>query len=63
VLHARTGASGDSDKPKPPARRGWGIQKAAREYLRMLQSLNPDYDAKAAMSVVVMKAQLLHAQE
>jgi hypothetical protein len=29
----------------------------------MLQSLNPDYDAKAAMSVVVMKAQLLRAQE
>jgi hypothetical protein len=29
--------------------------KLRREYLRMLRTLNPNYDAKAAMSVVVMK--------
>jgi hypothetical protein len=45
----------DSDKPKPQAVKGPDINKAAREYLRMLWSLNPNYDVKAAMSVVVMK--------
>ena len=45
----------DSDKPKPQASKGPDIHKAAREYLRMLRSLNPNYDAKAAMSVVVVK--------
>jgi len=45
----------DSDKPKPQASKGSDVHKAAREYLKMLRSLNPNYDAKAAMSVVVMK--------
>jgi hypothetical protein len=45
----------DSDKPKPQASKGPDIHKAAREYLRILRSSNPNYDAKAAMSVVVMK--------
>ncbi|MGD0469673.1 MAG: hypothetical protein ABSA54_14940 [Terriglobales bacterium] len=45
----------DSEKPKPQASKGSDIHKAAREYLRMLRSLNPNYDAKAAMSVVVVK--------
>jgi hypothetical protein len=45
----------DSDKPKPPAIKGSDIQRAAREYPRMLRNLNPNYDVKAAMSVVVMK--------
>jgi hypothetical protein len=45
----------DSDKPKPQASKGPNIHKAAREYLRMLRSLNPSYDAKAAMSVIVME--------
>jgi len=45
----------DSDKPKLQASKGSDIHKAAREYLKMLRSLNPAYDAKAAMSVVVVK--------
>ena len=45
----------DSDKPKPQASKGPDVHKAAREYLKMLRSLNPNYDAKAAMSVVVVK--------
>ena len=45
----------DSDKPKPQASRGPDIHKTAREYLRILRSLNPNYDVKAAMSVEVMK--------
>jgi len=45
----------DSDKPKPQASKGPDIHKAARKYLKMLRSLNPNYDAKAAMSVVVVK--------
>jgi hypothetical protein len=44
----------DSDKPKPQARKGSDIQKAALEYLRILR-LSLDYDVKAARSVVVMK--------
>ena len=45
----------DSDKPKPQASKRPDIHQAAREYLKMLRSLNTNYDAKAAMSVVVMK--------
>ena len=45
----------DSDKSKPQASKGPDIHKAAREYLKMLRSLNPNYDVKAAVSVVVMK--------
>ena len=45
----------DSDKPKLQASNGSDIHKAAREYLRILRSLNPNYDVKATMSVVVMK--------
>ncbi len=44
----------DSDKPKPQASKGPDVQKAAREYLRMLRTLNPAYDVKAAKSVVVI---------
>jgi hypothetical protein len=44
----------DSDKPKPQPK-GSDIHKAAREYLRMLRSLNPNCDVKAAVSVEVMK--------
>jgi hypothetical protein len=45
----------DSGKPKPQAKKGPDLHKTAREYLRILRSLNPDYDVKAARSVVVMK--------
>jgi hypothetical protein len=45
----------DSDKSKPQASKRPDIHKAAREYLKMLRSLNPNYDVKAAVSVVVMK--------
>jgi hypothetical protein len=45
----------DSDKPEPQASKGSDPQKAAREYLKMLRKSNPNYDAKAAGSVVVMK--------
>jgi hypothetical protein len=45
----------DSDKPKPQASKGSDVHKAAREYLKMLRSLNPNYDVKAAVSVQVMK--------
>jgi hypothetical protein len=44
----------DSDKPKPQAKKGPDLHKTALEYLRMLRSLNPDYDVKAAKSVIVM---------
>jgi hypothetical protein len=45
----------DSDKPKPQASKGPDVHKTAREYLKILRSLNPNHDAKAAMSVVVVK--------
>jgi len=45
----------DSDELKPQASKGRDIHKAAREYLKTLRSLNPNYDVKAAVSVVVMK--------
>jgi hypothetical protein len=45
----------DSDKSKLQASKGSDIHKAAREYLKLLRKLTPDYDAKAAMSVVVTK--------
>jgi hypothetical protein len=47
--------SQDSDKPKQQASKGPDIHKAAREYLKILRSLNPNYDVKAAVSVEVMK--------
>jgi hypothetical protein len=44
----------DSNKPKPQARKSADIQKTALEYLRILRISNPNYDVKAAKSVVVM---------
>ncbi|MGC2516084.1 MAG: hypothetical protein WA383_16285, partial [Terriglobales bacterium] len=40
---------------KPKARKGPDIQRTALDYLRILRSLNPAHDVKAAKSVVVMK--------
>jgi hypothetical protein len=39
----------DSDKPKPPARKGSDIQKAALEYLRMLRILNGEIQCQLAV--------------